>query len=101
MQCSRLKAGLAAVIVVAGAGMALAQPAPGAVPEFTTERRDALRRAWRSDPAIRDFVGPGDADHLDESSDFYAEDYTGRQSLAPAPQAEDAAVAVAAGERRP
>ncbi|MBR0654671.1 hypothetical protein [Plastoroseomonas arctica] len=93
MQPSPLKAVLAAVILMTAAGQGWAQPAPAATPEFTIERRDALRRTWQRDPAIRDYVGPGDADRLDAHSDFYSEDYTGRQSLAPAPTALDVAIA--------
>ena len=54
------------------------------VAEFSVERRDALRRVWQTDPAIRDHVEPGDAARIDSGSDFYSADYNGRGSLAPA-----------------
>jgi len=97
MQPSPFKAALVAVILASMPGAAPAQTAPAAAPsatpEFTIERRDALRRVWRTDAAIRDHVGPGDAERLDAQSSFYAEDYTAGQSLAPPPPAPDVAVA--------
>ncbi|MES2714094.1 MAG: hypothetical protein V4653_21140 [Pseudomonadota bacterium] len=98
MQPTLRKAGFAAMILLAGTAMAGAQPARSAATEFTTQQRDALRQTWRADPAIRDFVGPGDEERLDVSSDFYSEDYTARQSLAPQPPASGNLAIATSGE---
>ncbi len=72
MQNMLVKVGLVAMCAVSGAAMAEVLPLEGATVEFTTERRDALRRIWQSDPAIHDFVGPGDADRPDAPPAFDA-----------------------------
>jgi hypothetical protein len=92
------KHALAVAILMSVAGVAMAQPAPGAAPEFTIERRDTLRRTWQLDVAIYGYVGPGDSERLDSREELSPEDSTARQPLAPVPaEIPDAANTAARG----
>lgn len=94
-----LRTSVAAAILMAVPGAAMAQPHQPTPAEFSVERRDALRHVWRTDPIIRDHVEPGDEARHNAHSDFYSADYNGRGSLAPMlalqPQPPSTALAVA------
>lgn len=91
---SRLRAALAAAMLMTLSGVAAAQQQQFATEEFSVERRDALRRIWQTDPAIRDHVEPGDTTRLSTNSTYYSADYTAGLSVAPVPALPGPLVAV-------
>lgn len=80
---NRLRASIAAAMLMTVSGAAMAQPQQ---PTTGNSRWSAATRSaqvWRTDPLIRDHVEPGDDARRNAHSDFYSADYNGRTSLAP------------------